>query len=93
MKKEKVKVGLIGLGNRGRGMLRTALACPEADVVAVCDVYEDRLQQGKEIVEEKRGVTPALYENYEDLINDKNVEAVIIVSSWDEHTRMAVASM
>ena len=33
------------------------------------------------------------YKNYEDLIYDSEVEAVVIASSWDMHTRMAVLSM
>ena len=36
---------------------------------------------------------PKSYADYHDLLADENVEAVIIASSWDEHTRMAVASM
>ena len=68
MKKEKVKVGLIGLGNRGRGILRTILACGESEVVALCDVYEDRLQGGCDIVVEKRGNKPNLYLDYMDFL-------------------------
>lgn len=93
MEKEQVKVGLIGLGCRGRGLLRTTLACEEATVVALCDLYEDRLETGKKIVEERRGITPKLYTDYKELIADPEVQAVVIVSSWDEHTRMAVESM
>ena len=94
MKREKVKVGVIGLGPRGKwGMLGSLLVCPEAEVVALCDLYEDRREEAKKYVEEKRGNTPVLYEDYHDLLKDENVESVVIASSWDEHTRMAVASM
>lgn len=93
MKKEKVKVGIIGLGCRGRGLLRSMLACPEADVVAVCDSYEDRKKEGVQIVEERRGTTPKAYDDYRALLADSEVEAVVIASSWDEHTRMAVECM
>lgn len=34
----KVKVGIIGLGQRGVELLSTMLFCEEADIVAVCDV-------------------------------------------------------
>ncbi len=91
--KRTVKTGVIGLGSRGAGLLETMLACSECDVVALCDLYEDRRDAGKKYVEETRGTTPALYENYKDLIADENVEAVVIISSWDMHTRMAVDSM
>ncbi len=88
-----LKVGVIGLGGRGIGNLRTILNCEETDVVAVCDVYQDRCEQARDIVKERRGNTPAMYLDYMDLINDKEVECVVICSSWDEHTRMAVACM
>jgi hypothetical protein len=90
---QKIRVGVIGLGQRGLGLLTPILACEEAEIVAVCDSYEDRREAGKKFVLEQRGVTPAVYENYEDLIADSNVEAVVIAASWEEHTRMAVASM
>lgn len=91
--KKVVKVGMVGLGNRGVGMLRSMLACDEAECVAVCDVYEDRIEEGQKIVKEIRGVTPVGYKDYKDMLADENVEAVVIMSSWDEHTRMAVAAM
>lgn len=90
---KKVKVGLIGLGNRGIGLLGSILACEESEVTAVCDVYEDRRTKAVQKVEEQRGNKPKAYEDYRELIDDKDVEAVVIASSWDEHTRMAVYSM
>ena len=90
---EKIRVGVIGLGQRGIGMLRTMLVCDECTVTALCDVYSDRCEAGKKIVEERRGNTPSLYSNYKDLIDDENVDAVFICSAWETHTRMAVYSM
>ena len=90
---QKIKVGVIGLGQRGLGLLTPILACKEAEIVALCDSYEDRRETGKKFVVEQRGNTPTVYERYEELINDTNVEAVVIASSWDAHTQMAVASM
>ena len=91
---KKVKLGVIGLGNRGTGLLTPILACEEAEIVALCDVYEDRIENAKSIVCGKRaGAKVNIYTNYKDLISDNEVEAVLIASSWDEHTRMAVDCM
>ena len=90
---KKVKVGVIGLGPRGRGLMRSTLACEEAEIVAICDKYEDRIENAKKIVEEKRGFTPKGYLDYKELIHDEEVEAVMIFSSWDEHIPMAIESM
>ena len=90
---KKIKVGVIGLGQRGMGLLGTMMACEEADVVAVCDKYKDRREDGAKRVKETRGNGVKQYEDYRELIDDKDVEAVVIATSWDEHTRMAVYSM
>lgn len=36
---------------------------------------------------------PILYDDYKALLHDQNVDAVVIASSWEMHTRMAVESM
>ena len=92
-KMKKVKVGIIGLGSRGIGLLRTMLVCDECEITALCDVYQDRMEKGQEIVSKRKGYTPVSYERYEDLIKDENVEAVVIAAAWEMHTRMAVKSM
>lgn len=91
---KKIKVGVIGLGCRGRDLVKYAmLACEECEVVALCDLIAERMEQTQKVVFEKRGTSPKLYRDYNDLIADPEVEAVVISSSWDEHTRMAVKSM
>ena len=90
---EKIKVGFIGLGQRGEGLLWTMLSCEEAEIVAVCDVYEDRIEKAKKVMRDSNFKEPVGYTDYRELIDSKEVEAVIICSSWDEHTRMAVYSM
>lgn len=46
---KEIKVGVIGLGPRGLGLLRTMLVCEECAVVALCDVYRDRIEEGKKL--------------------------------------------
>ncbi len=88
-----IKLGVIGLGGRGRGLISSLLVCRDVKVVAVCDRYEDRVELGIKKVEEKGGNTPKGYTDAYELINDSEVEAVLVSSSWDTHTDFAVASM
>ncbi len=87
-----IKVGFVGLGSRGAGLLEHHVAVAHgAAVTAVCDPYEDRAQKGAEIVLKNLGTKPAVYLDYRDLIKDENVNTVIIASAWESHVEIAVA--
>ena len=72
---------VVGLGHRGYMLVQTVLVNnDDVNIVAVCDLYEDRREKNKKMVEEKTGKTPILYENYKDLIANPDIEAVFIIS-------------
>ena len=79
---ENLKVGFIGLGQRGSGLLSLVTKrFLDVDVVAVCDVYEDRVRDTVEKIQRRRGITAAGYTDHKDLLADKNVDIVIISAS------------
>ncbi len=88
------KVGIIGLGGRGREHLRGIL-CNRDDVCVtyVCDLYEDRCLKGVQIVEEKKGNTPMWTQDYRKLIESDEVEVVIVSSAWENHVPAVVHAM
>jgi len=88
-----VKVGIIGLGCRGRSLLNTTLVCEQAKIVAVCDSYKDRVELAVNAVKEKQNYEPKVYADYKQLLQDSEIDAVIIASSWDEHIHMAIESL
>ena len=48
---EKLKIGVVGLGGRGRGVMEQVLLNMEdVEIAAVCDVYEDSIQLAADIV-------------------------------------------
>ena len=47
---QEIRIGFIGLGSRGYGLLRDVVLKQKEQVMAVCDVYEDRTQKGAELV-------------------------------------------
>ncbi len=88
-----LKIGIVGLGQRGRGMLNVFLAYPNVDVSAICDVYEDRMEEMSKVVLEKRNHKPRQYKDFSEMLLDKEVEAIYVASSWEEHINQAIMCM
>ncbi len=83
-----VRIGHIGLGTRGGGQLVNYTGDPQtesAKVVAVCDVYTPHLQRG---VNGSNNPDVKQYRDYQDLLADPKVEAVVIATPDHWHERM-----
>ena len=73
----KVRIGCLGGGQRGKTMTKTILnMCENVEIVAVCDLYEDRAINLGEMVKEKTGTTPVVTTNPDEVIAMENVDAV-----------------
>jgi hypothetical protein len=90
---KEIKIGWIGLGCRGKSLLEDIVLKQNECVSAVCDVYEDRCREGADAVEKVCGVRPNEYTDYMDVVADKEVNVVIIATSWESHVEIAVAAM
>ena len=91
--KEKIKVGVVGLGSRGFGILEgIMLPMEDVEIVGVCDLYEYRTKAGADAVEKKYGKRPYESTNYKDILN-LDIDAVLILCAWEPHIEIAVAAM
>lgn len=90
---DKNNFGFIGLGGRGRGMLKELLGVEGVKVSAVCDVYEDRAKLGSEIVEEITGKAAEYYLDYKELLKRDDLKAVVICTTWITHCQIAIDAM
>lgn len=92
--KETIKVGLIGLGGRGQGLLKyVILLHKEIEIVAVCDLYEDRRKAAADLIKEERGNEPFSTADYREILAMEEVDAVIIMASWSSHIGPAIQAM
>ncbi len=92
--KEKIKIGYIGVGRRGSGVLRECFSqMKDVEVKIICDLFPDRVQLGQEIVQEKGGYTPGGTGDYHDILNDPEIDAVIIMTGWSGRPALAMESM
>ena len=84
---------VVGLGCRGYSMLREVLLkIPDLNIASVCDVYEDRVQQGLDAVN-AAGRQAQGFTDYKDALAVPGVNAVFIFSDWSSHTEIAVYAM
>lgn len=88
-----VRLGVIGLGNRGDTQLDVLLSMPDVEITAVCDVYEDRVARAQEKVKKARGTCPFGTLDYHEVNRRADVEAVVIMTSWTTHILIAVDAM
>jgi len=88
-----VSLGIVGLGERGVGQMKTLLDMPDVRIAAVSDVYADRVESARQIVLEKQGVAPAGTLDYRELNARKDLDAVVVMSSWTTHVPIAVDAM
>lgn len=92
-----VRLGVIGVGGRGTGLLQTALQFPGVEVRAVCDIVPARAEQAGRIAAQKDGPQPEAYVRdewaWKDLVARDDLDAVLIATPWEWHAPMAVAAM
>ncbi|APW60439.1 Gfo/Idh/MocA family protein [Paludisphaera borealis] len=84
-----VRVGLIGVGNRGTNLLRSLLELPGTVVPVVCDPEPRHRARGQGIVEKARGQRPEAVEDPRRLIERNDLDAVIAAVPCDLHESIA----
>jgi len=91
---ETIKVGVFGLGIRGRNLLAHVVDVENVKVTALCDLYEERIEQGIEIIRKKGLEDPVLCTaDYHELIACKDVDVVMIFAAWEAHIPTAIEAM
>ncbi len=95
--KDTLRVALIGVGLRGTNHLTNLLARKDVTVEAICDIDPNRITIAKEHIAKAGFKAPKVFGkddyDYRNLLEDKNIDAVIISTPWLWHTRMAVDAM
>lgn len=71
---DRVRLGFIGLGNRGDQVLDGFLVHKDAEVVAICDLWQPYL----DFAAKKIGSSPKQFKEYRKLLDMKDVDAVVI---------------
>lgn len=73
---ERVRIGVIGCGNRGDQLLDAFLKHSDVEIVAVCDVYEPY----RKFAAKKVGTDCVQYNDYRKILERKDIAAVVIAT-------------
>jgi predicted dehydrogenase len=92
---DKIRMGFIGIGNRGSQLLELFMQNKDVEIAALCDIYEPYLLRDRSKVDaryladrassipkmgEQFPSKPTLYNDYRKLLDDKTIDAVCIAT-------------
>jgi len=92
----RVRVGIIGLGNRGEEAVRRLSYIDGLDIVALSDKYRDRVEKCQHALAEKKLPEAKMFEGGEEAwkgLCDMDLDLVYICTPWHWHAPMAIYSM
>jgi hypothetical protein len=94
---QKIRLGFIGVGLRGQSHLELALKRNDTDIVAICDIDEGMLKSAVGLFSAAGKKQPLVYKGdehaYRQLLETKNIDAVIIATPWEWHTPMILDAL
>ncbi len=90
---ERVTLGSIGVGSMGRGDMKGLMKSEGVQVLAVCDVFEDRRDKAKGIVDDQyKNSDCKTYNDFQDVLARKDIDAVCITTQDHWHALIAIAA-
>jgi len=95
-KLDSVRVGFIGLGNRGPSHVSNLSLLEGVDIKALCDILPEKAEKILKSID-GAGFTPELYTGHTDawkkLCEREDLDLVYIATPWNMHANMAVYAM
>lgn len=93
---ETVRIGFVGLGNRGPGAVNRMSKIDGVEIKALCDVRPDRAEKVKKSLESTKH-RPELFtageNDWKKMCERKDIDLIYIATPWSMHTPMAVYAM
>jgi len=96
-KRDKVRLGIVGVGERGKSMIHDFLGIEHLEIVALCDNVKANAEEGKAALEKAGRPTPAMYTDgdhaFEKLCARDDIDFVYSPTPWEWHAPVALAAM
>ena len=85
---DRIRLGLIGAGGRGRGVMKTFIKTGQVNVTAVCDVFAEHIDQAQGMAPGAKG-----FGDHRDLLAHAALDAVLIGTPDHWHTAIAIDAL
>jgi predicted dehydrogenase len=90
---DRVQLGVIGSGGRGTFVMGVFQKDANLRVAGICDVYEPNLERALSVATKAQGASPKAFRNYKQLLEDKDIQAVLIATPEHWHHRMVLDAL
>lgn len=88
---EKLRLGVIGLGQRGKQLVDQVFVSHDAiQVTALCDLYQDRVDDAAKVFVDAGFEEPFKTLDYKEVMSKDLVDCVVIAASWNQHIEMSI---
>ena len=92
--KEKIKIGYIGYGRRGYGVMYYVLKdMKDVEIRAVCETDPVKAAAASQLLVENGRPAPDLYSDYHEMLKDPEIDAVMIMTGWNNRIHCAIDTM
>jgi len=88
-----LKLGVIGVGWYGMVDAKAALKAGGCEIAAICDVDSEHLKSSADELEKLQGKRPQAFKLYQDLLDLKGLDAVIIATPPQWHALPFIAAL
>ncbi|MBR4651987.1 MAG: Gfo/Idh/MocA family oxidoreductase [Kiritimatiellae bacterium] len=94
---KKVRVGVVGLGQRGPGAVHRIAGIPGVEVCALCDIYEQRVARQVKWLKDNGKPAPKTFygskEEWRKMCEWDGIDVVYNTTCWDMHVPVALYAM
>ncbi|HVN78095.1 MAG TPA: Gfo/Idh/MocA family oxidoreductase [Terriglobia bacterium] len=86
---DRITIGMIGVGARAHQIMQAILVIPGTEIVGVCDAYKGRQERAVD----RTGGRAKVYPNYQAVLADKSIDAVVIATPDHWHKTMVIDAL
>jgi predicted dehydrogenase len=87
---DKINIGVIGCNGMGWSNVNSLLKIDEVDLIGICDVDQNVIQNRLADYGKLRSNKPKTYGDYRELLNDKEIDAVVIGTPDHWHCKIMI---